>query len=151
MVPKPPLILLGALFASGVAGIVNQVAWQRGLKVFLGGSEALSSMTVVFVFMLGLASGAGAFSTRASSVRNPLRSLAYVELALCLANVIVGIVLSIDLSESIYGMQRAALGAGIPLRALYVAGSVAVLSVPCVPDGRHHPALLGGLPAAVQL
>ena len=52
------LTLLGALFASGVAGVVNQVVWQRALKIFLGGSETLSSMVVVLVFMLGLGLGA---------------------------------------------------------------------------------------------
>jgi len=124
-------ILLGALFLSGIAGIVNQVAWQRGLKIFLGGSEALSSMTVVFVFMLGLGVGAGAFSARASSVRNPLRALAFVELGLCTATILVGTLLAVDLSESIYAVQRAAVGAGIPLRALYVIGAVLVLGVPC--------------------
>ena len=30
--------LLAGLVASGVAGIVNQVVWQRALKIFLGGS-----------------------------------------------------------------------------------------------------------------
>ena len=124
-------LLLAALFLSGIAGIVNQVAWQRGLKVFLGGSEALSSMTVVLVFMLGLGVGAGAFSTRASNVGNPLRALGLVELGLCAANILVGTLLSIDISESIYAMQRAAVGAGIPLRALYVAGAVLILGAPC--------------------
>jgi len=123
--------LLGALAASGVAGIVNQVSWQRGLKIFLGGSEALSAMTVVFVFMLGLAVGAGAFARRAASVRNPLLTLAVVELALGAANTVVAFLLSVDLTESIYGMQRTAVAAGIPLRSLYVAGAVAVLGVPC--------------------
>jgi spermidine synthase len=128
--PTLPL-LLAALFLSGIAGIVNQVAWQRGLKIFLGGSEALSSMTVVLVFMLGLGVGAGVFSTRAANVRNPLRALGFVELGLCAANILVGTLLSIDLSESIYAMQRAAVGAGIPLRALYVAGAVLILGAPC--------------------
>lgn len=124
-------ILLGALFLSGIASIVNQVAWQRGVKVFLGGSEALSSMTVVFVFMLGLGAGAGAFSARASSVRNPLRALALVELGLCAATIFVGTLLAFDLSESIFAFQRAAIGIGVPLRALYVAGAIAILGVPC--------------------
>lgn len=48
--------LFSGLVLSGVAGIVNQVVWQRALKIFLGGSEALSAMIVVLVFMLGLAS-----------------------------------------------------------------------------------------------
>src|SRR5262245_6145281 len=33
-----------ALTSSGAAGLINQVVWQRALKVFLGGSETISSM-----------------------------------------------------------------------------------------------------------
>ncbi len=123
--------LLGALLLSGFAGLVNQVAWQRGLKIFLGGSEALSSMTVVLVFMLGLGVGSGAFASKAEALANPLRRLAWVEVALCLANLGVATLLSTDLSESVYAAQRAALGLGVPLRALYAAGAVIVLGVPC--------------------
>jgi spermidine synthase len=124
--------LLAGLALSGAAGLVNQVAWQRGLKVFLGGSEALSAMTVVLVFMLGLGVGAGAFATRAARVRNPLRALGAVELALCGATALVGLLLASDLSESIHAVQRAAVSAGMPLRLLYGFGAVVVLGVPCL-------------------
>ncbi|MES2641976.1 MAG: hypothetical protein V4850_20975 [Myxococcota bacterium] len=124
--------LLAGLALSGAAGLVNQVAWQRGLKVFLGGSEALSAMTVVLVFMLGLGVGAGAFATRAARVRNPLRALGIVELALCGATALVGLLLASDLSESIHAVQRAAVSAGVPLRLLYGLGAVVVLGVPCL-------------------
>jgi len=40
-------VLFLALFLSRSAGLINQVVWQRALKVFLGGSEALSSMTMI--------------------------------------------------------------------------------------------------------
>ena len=46
-----------ALFCSGGAGLVNEVVWQLALKRFLGGSESVSSMIVVVVFMLGLGAG----------------------------------------------------------------------------------------------
>ena len=69
-VPKTHLFLLfGSLFASGLASLVNQVVWQRALKIFLGGSEALSSMVVVFVFILGLGLGSMYMGARASSLR----------------------------------------------------------------------------------
>src|SRR5262245_44602600 len=41
------LAMATALFASGAAGLVNQVVWQRALRVFLGGSETICSMIVV--------------------------------------------------------------------------------------------------------
>ncbi|MDP2305623.1 MAG: hypothetical protein Q8P18_06320 [Pseudomonadota bacterium] len=136
---RPLPVLLGGLFLSGAAGLVNQVAWQRGLKVFLGGSEALSAMTVVLVFMLGLGIGAGAFAARASRVRSPLRLLGVVELLLCGATIGVGLLLSRDLSESVYAVQRAAVGSGVPLRLLYVVGALLVLGVPCFLMGTTLP------------
>ncbi len=39
--PAAFIALFTALVLSGVAGIVNQVVWQRALKIFLGGSETL--------------------------------------------------------------------------------------------------------------
>ncbi len=54
----PSVWVFSALFISGVASILNQVMWQRALKIFLGGSEALSSMVVVLVFRLGPGAGA---------------------------------------------------------------------------------------------
>ena len=69
-------ITLAALFLSGVAGITNQVVWQRGLKIFLGGSETLSSLVVVLVFMLGLGIGAGGMGMKTT----PMGLLAFLAL-----------------------------------------------------------------------
>ena len=63
--------LVAGLVCSGVAGIVNQVVWQRALKVVLGGSETLSSMIVVLVFLGGLGLGSALASRRASSSSTP--------------------------------------------------------------------------------
>ena len=67
--------ILGALFLSGIAGLANQVIWQRGLKVFLGGSETLSAMIAVLVFMLGL--GLGALSAGALCEGAAARSVSW--------------------------------------------------------------------------
>lgn len=132
-------LFLVTLSLSGVASIVNQVAWQRALKVFFGGSEALSSMTVVFVFLLGLGAGSWALAHESQRVKNPLRALGLVELGLFAVNVLIAILLSLDLSETVYGAQRAAIGLGVPHRAVYVAGAILVLTVPCLLMGATLP------------
>ena len=124
------LTLLGALFASGVAGIVNQVVWQRALKIFLGGSETLSSMLVVLVFMLGLGLGAALMAPRIHRVRHPLRALAFVELALFAINAAIASLLGMDIHDSVYAVQRLAVGAGLPLRVVYALGALCVLLPP---------------------
>jgi spermidine synthase len=132
-------VVLGCLFLSGTASIINQVVWQRGLKVFLGGSESISSMVVVLVFMLGLGLGAAATGARARRLVNPLRVFGWVELALCVVNASIAFLLSLDLSESIYGVQRLAVATGIPLRAVYAVGALLLLLPPTVLMGATLP------------
>jgi len=132
-------LILG-LLCSGTAGIVNQVAWQRGLKVFLGGSETLSSMTVVLVFLLGLGAGAALAARWAARTRNPMLALAGLELGLVLINAAVAALLSTDLSETVYAVQRLAVSAGVPLRAMYALGAGAVLLPPTLLMGATMPA-----------
>ena len=127
------------LVCSGMAGIVNQVAWQRGLKVFLGGSETLSSMTVVLVFLLGLGAGAALASGWAARSKNPMRALAGLELSLVAANALVALLLALDLSETVYAVQRLAVAAGVPLRGLYALGAALVLLPPTLLMGATLP------------
>lgn len=128
-----------ALALSGVAGLVNQVVWQRALKIFLGGSETLSAMVVVLVFMLGLGLGAGGASRFAHRLRHPLRTLAGVELALALTTLAIAFLLAADVSESVYAVQRLALGAGVPLRVVYAVGALVLLLPPTVLMGATLP------------
>jgi len=129
--PRPLALVMVALFFSGTAGIVNQVVWQRALKLFVGGSDALSSMTVVLVFMAGLGAGAVAAGQRVRRIGDPLRLLAWVEVILALVNVAVATVLALDLSLSVFAAQRFALSLGVPLRLLYLVGAAALLLPPC--------------------
>jgi spermidine synthase len=124
-------ILLGSLFLSGVSSIINQVVWQRSVGIYLAGAETISSMIVVLVFMLGLGLGAHAMGRYAGKLRNPLRTLAIVELALALANGGVCYLLTLDISESVFAFQRMAISMGLPLRALYACVSAVLLLVPC--------------------
>lgn len=131
--------MLAGLVLSGVAGVLNQVVWQRALKIFLGGSETLSAMVVVLVFMLGLGVGAGLCGRLAPRLKHPLRALAMVEGVLAVGNLGVAIVLGLDVTESVYAVQRLAVGAGIPLRAVYALGSMALLLPPTLLMGATMP------------
>ena len=127
------------LLCSGMAGIVNQVVWQRGLKVFLGGSETWSSMTVVLVFLLGLGAGSALAAGWAARSKNPMRALAGLELGLVLINALVAVLLALDLTGTVYAVQRVAVAAGVPLRVLYAVGAALVLLPPTLLMGATMP------------
>lgn len=128
-----------ALFFSGAAGLINQVVWQRALKVFLGGSETISSMIVVLVFLAGLGLGSAGISKRIRDLRFPIRMFVGVEFVLATVNVIICYVLSLDLSESIYWVQRAAIASDVPLRLIYGLAAAMLLAVPCLLMGMTLP------------
>jgi spermidine synthase len=132
-------IVLGALLFSGIAGIINQVVWQRALKIFLGGSETISALVVVLVFMLGLGIGSGAVAHRVRSLANPLRAFGYVEIGLFVVNMIIAILLSLDLDQSIYAAERLAVSAGIPIRLVYATGALCLLLPPTLLMGTTLP------------
>jgi len=131
--------LMLALFFSGSAGLINQVVWQRALKVFLGGSETISSMIVVLVFLAGLGVGSVWMGTRIGRVTAPARWFAGIELSLAVAGYGICQALGMDSSESIYYFQRAATGLGIPLRAVHASGAFVLLAVPCFLMGTTLP------------
>jgi len=145
----PIALLLLGLVLSGVAGVLNQVLWQRALRIFLGGSETLSAMVVVVVFLGGLGAGAALAGRRAGALARPLRALALVELGLALSNLLVAGLLSLDLTSSVYAAQRFAVGAGLPLRAVYAVAAAALLAVPTLLMGATVP--LAGAAAQRQL
>ena len=125
------VILLGALFLSGVASIINQVVWQRSVGIYLAGAETISSMIVVLVFMLGLGLGSLAMGRWTGKIRNPLFTLAIVELMLAISNTGICYLLTLDISESVFAFQRMAISFGIPLRVLYASASAVLLLIPC--------------------
>lgn len=131
--------LLVGLIASGVAGILNQVLWQRALKIFLGGSETLSAMVVVLVFLLGLGIGSAVASRVAPRLGDPMRALCATELGLALVNAGVAGVLGLDITETVYAVQRLAVSGGVPLRLVYAVGSAVLLLLPTMAMGATVP------------
>jgi predicted membrane-bound spermidine synthase len=135
----PATLVALSLFSSGAAGLVNQVVWQRSLKIFLGGSEAICSMVVVLVFMAGLGIGSIWMGSRAARLKNPLRTFGLLESILAMVNLAVCGLLAADLSHSVYSVQTLALSLGIPLLAVYAVGAILVLMIPCLLMGATMP------------
>ena len=135
----PLLALLAGLVLSGVAGLLNQVLWQRALRVYLGGSETLSAMVVVVVFLAGLGIGAALAARRCARLRSPLLALAVVEAVLGLTNLGVAGLLGLDLTHSVYAAWRLAAEAGVPLRLVYCAAATVLLLPPTMLMGATVP------------
>jgi len=133
------LVLLAGLVLSGVAGLLNQVLWQRALRVYLGGSETLAAMVVVVVFLAGLGIGAALAARRCAGLRSPLLALALVEAALGLANLGVAGLLGLDLTHSVYAAWRLAAEVGLPLRLVYGIAATVLLLPPTVLMGATVP------------
>lgn len=127
------------LFISGFSSLINQVVWQRAIKIYLGGADAICSMIVVFVFMLGLGVGSLLISKKISSLEKPLHTLAKLELSLFITNLIVLIVLKYDVSSSVFAIQRAAILFGLPIKFLYAVTGFLLLIVPCSLMGMTMP------------
>jgi len=74
--------LLAAIFTvSGACALAYQVLWIRSLSHVFGVTTAAMSV-VLSTFMAGLALGSFLVGRRADAVRRPLRTYAYIELAL---------------------------------------------------------------------
>lgn len=128
-----------ALLSSGAAGLINQVIWQRALKVFLGGSETICSTVVVLVFMAGLGTGSWWSGRRSAAQLNPMATFGRLELLLGIVNFAICGILATDLSGSVFAAQQAALSFGLPLLLLYALGALVVLFLPCFLMGATMP------------
>lgn len=125
------LALLVALFLSGAAGLVNQITWQRAVKVSLANSESLSAMIVVLVFMLGLGLGSIAAARRSAGLGNPFGALGAIEIALAATNGILIAVFGEELRQWAAELQAGAVAADLSPQIVSAALAFVVLVVPC--------------------
>ncbi len=75
--------ILIALFLSGLAALVHEVAWARLLSNLIG-STAVAQAVVLSVFMGGLAIGALVFGKRSDARREPLALYIRLEIAIAI-------------------------------------------------------------------
>ncbi|MDD2715807.1 MAG: hypothetical protein PHW04_07945 [Candidatus Wallbacteria bacterium] len=127
----PHFLFLFALFLSGAAGLINEIVWQRALKIYFSGAEAVPAMLVVLSFMAGLGLGSLAAGRRSRNLGNPVRALSLIEILLFSINLLICLLLSLNFGDSLYAVQRMALLTGIPLKVVYGVCSFLLLSVPC--------------------
>jgi spermidine synthase len=124
-------VLLFALFVSGASGLINQTAWQRAVKVYLGNSETISSTLVVLVFMLGLGSGSLYAARWVPSLTRPFRQLAMVEIVLALVNGALIFLFGEEMRSWSRSLLLAASDVGVPAAVVYGFAAFVVLIVPC--------------------
>ena len=127
------------LFLSGFSSLINQVVWQRAIKIYLGGADAICSMIVVFVFMLGLGVGSLLISKKTSYLKKPLLTLSILELSLFITNLIVLFILKLEISDSVFAIQKTALASGLSMKFLYAVTGFLLLIVPCSLMGMTMP------------
>ena len=133
------LLFFSFLFLSGFSSLINQVVWQRAIKIYLGGADAICSMIVVFVFMVGLGFGSLYISKKTSYLKKPLFTLAIIEFSLFITNIIVLLILKIDVSGSVFAIQRAAMLSGLSMKLLYALTGFLLLISPCSLMGMTMP------------
>ena len=133
------LALIVALVLSGLSGLINQVIWQRALRLYLAGSESLSGMIVILVFLLGLSLGAALAARFISTSGRVVFSLACVEFALALLNLAVFALLRSDLSASVQWLQSLSDILGVSLRWTYTLVAGTLLLPPCTLMGMTTP------------
>lgn len=70
--------ILAALFATGAAGLVNQVVWQRYIARLLGSGHVATAVTLA-LFLAGLSLGAALAGRWTERVRRPLLAYSVLE------------------------------------------------------------------------
>ena len=82
------LLVLGGYVAAGFASLVYEVAWTRVLSLLIG-SSVYAFTLILAAFIFGLAAGAALISRRADRLRDPVASLALLQVAVAASAVAV--------------------------------------------------------------
>ena len=100
-------MILCAVFLSGCAGLIYQIAWMRKLTLFLGVTSAAVG-TVLAVFMAGLSLGAWLFGRYGDRVKSSLMMYAFIEIGISAFGFFSGF--GLDFLQGVYvGMVRGAI------------------------------------------
>jgi len=140
---KNRVLITAIFFASGAASLILQVLWFKQLQFVLGSATVSVSVTVAS-FFFGLSLGSALGGRIADSVRRPLRTYAFLELALAPVSFAVTTLLS---HWPVWvGWLSPMLELGSPLRLpVMVALSLAILSLPTMLMGATLPFLIKSL------
>ena len=132
-------LFLACYAASGAAALVYEVTWTRLLTLQLGHTVAAAS-TVLAAFMGGLALGAWAIGTMATSNRGsgwPLRTYATLELAIA----VVALLLPLALRATVPALTWAYADGDAPLRfdIIRLALCLGLVGLPAIAMGATYP------------
>lgn len=132
-------LLYTLVFASGMAGLIYQVVWVRMLSDALG-VTVLAVVTVLGVFMGGLALGSVVFGRLVDRMQSPIKAYAWLEIGIGLSAILLlpFLALLTGLFDKIVTGHDIAFGIRITLRILY---SMAALLVPTFLMGGTFPVL----------
>jgi len=87
-------IALGLVFLSGFAALVYQVLWMKQIGLLFGNTSHATSATLAS-FFAGLAAGSWVLGRRVSTSKNPMRTYAWLEVAISITALIYFVILAI--------------------------------------------------------
>jgi len=138
------MILLAAVFLSGVSALLFETLWFRLTGLSLGNGVWASSL-VLCAFMAGLALGSGLSGWLAPRLRRPL--VAYAVLEGVVGTLGLALVVVLPLSSGVLGpLLRPLLERPLPLNALRLLAALALLVAPAAAMGATLPTLVRALP-----
>jgi len=136
-------VLQGAVFLSGAAGLIYQVAWTKELGLVFG-HTVYAITTVLAAFMGGLAAGSAILGRWSARGSRPIRLYAGIELAIAATGVLTFVGLS--LTRTLYlEIDRASAGSAPLMIVARFLGSFLVLLPPTFLMGGTLPILVAGV------
>jgi spermidine synthase len=137
---KPNLTIIYCLLVlTGAAALLNQVVWQRLLKLYLGGAEASSSALIVFVFLLGLGLGSHLGGRYAWRLLNPLRAFGLLEIGVGVWGLCILIALHFKSAELLTQIVTFSAEAGIKFPIVVCTVAAFVMLPPTILMGASFP------------
>lgn len=102
-------IALGLVFLSGFAALIYQVLWMKQIGLLFGNTSHAASATLAS-FFAGLATGSWVLGRRVSIAANPMRTYAWLEVAIAVTALLYFVILA--LYQAIYPAIYQNIGSG---------------------------------------
>jgi spermidine synthase len=102
-------VALGLVFFSGFAALVYQVLWMKQIGLLFGNTSHAASATLAS-FFAGLATGSWVLGKRVSKSTNPMRTYAWLEVAIAITALLYFVILA--LYQAIYPSIYQSIGNG---------------------------------------
>ncbi len=87
-------VALGLVFLSGFAALIYQVLWMKQMGLLFGNTSHAASATLAS-FFAGLATGSWVLGKRVSTSKNPMRTYAWLEVAIAITALLYFVILAL--------------------------------------------------------